>query len=205
VEEATVGISYAALERKIESGRRDFRAVKDRRPDVYYSIAQNRLRGRIGQTSIDLIAYSGGGEGATTASNVSRNPLAHLPTTGASYASKAAIDADNRGGPLPPGWWYVEPPGSYESAQFAKPIALLVPIGNQLKQFPGRDFNKAPFLVHGRGQLGSDGCLVMDKTDRVAFLDAVESNGGAYLYVTWEGFKGIMNDGVVAARIGQTA
>ena len=48
----------------------------------------------------------------------------------------------------------------------------------------GRDYDKEPFLIHGTGTYGSDGCIVIERVNRKVLLDAVEAAGGAVLLVS---------------------
>jgi len=122
-------------------------------------------------------AVSGGGRGSTK-----KKPDTSL----ASYSPYQKTDKGKgtRGGTIPPGYYKVGKPSEYSGSMKGPPISKLTPIdvsdpfsdtGNSDTPY-GRDFNDAPFLIHGRGPEGSDGCIVIDGAHRKPLLDAVEAS-----------------------------
>ena len=83
----------------------------------------------------------------------------------------------------PPGKWKIEKPSQYKGNMKA-PAAKLTPLGNQVVDYPMREYVNRPFLIHGPGEKGSDGCIVIEKIERKRLLDAIEKAGGATLLVT---------------------
>ncbi len=65
-----------------------------------------------------------------------------------------------------------------------KPVAKLVPQSKQVSDYATREYTNMPFLIHGRGSEGSDGCLVIERPERVMLLEAIEQAGGATLLVS---------------------
>ena len=191
-----MSISASALKEKITDARTLFFTVRERKADIFYDIGRQWLQGTVGDVPIKCTAYSGGGRGAVKKENISRSWTSTLSFMPATYKDKNVdLNTSNRGGPLPPGWWFVEEPGIYSSAGFAEPYTMLVPIGTQLQQYGTRDYHYRPFLIHGQGDLGSDGCLVISKPNRVKLLSAVTSNNGAFLWVTGGGQAPMRTDG----------
>jgi hypothetical protein len=108
-----------------------------------YSIFEGRLTGFLNGELIQIHAVSGGGSGAwggPTADRLSNNPyLTHVK-------QKLGI---TRGGAIPVGTYTIQMPflvGEHCRA-YLRPDK---PLPNQ----------RGGFLIHGRGVLGSDGCIV---------------------------------------------
>jgi hypothetical protein len=143
---------------------------------VYYTFAEI-LVGDLGGKSFIIPAVSGGGRGG-------QEPEATFASYNAHRATKKVRGiTQRRGGSLPPGLWQIEKPSVYRG-KFRKPVAKLAPIGIQREEFPTRDYNKEPFLIHGPGDKGSDGCIVIGRVNRKRLLDAIEGAGGAILLVS---------------------
>jgi hypothetical protein len=79
----------------------------------------------------------------------------------------------------------MQKPSLYDGKMKGRPISKLIPAGDQLANFGTREYWDEPFLIHGQGEKGSDGCIVIGHDDRRALLDAVEDAGGAILLVTY--------------------
>jgi hypothetical protein len=144
--------------------------------DFVYYVWSEILLGSIDGQSFCMKAVSGGGRGRTQGK---------AEASLASYSPhKTTIKAQGkRGGSLPPGLWRVERPSEYKG-KMGKPVAKLTPISDQVSAYPSREYKKAPFLIHGRGKEGSDGCIVIEKVHRKRLLDAIEKKGGATLLVS---------------------
>lgn len=110
--------------------------------DLTYNIIEQRLYGRIGTGSIDARAVSGGRAGSKT-SGVVNEFLANNP-----YGTTIKKAGNFPGGAIPTAKYYLK---THET----RPnwIRLLPMPGEGLH---GRD----GFAIHGRGQRGSDGCIV---------------------------------------------
>lgn len=144
--------------------------------DFVYYVWSETLVGNLEGTSFCIRAVSGGGRGRTEG---------EAEKSFASFSPHVATDNETgrRGGALPPGLWRIELPSQYRG-NMAKPAAKLTPVSNQVSDYATREYSAAPFLIHGRGKLGSDGCLVIEKTERKLLLDAVEKAGGATILVS---------------------
>lgn len=161
-----------------------------------YYVWSERLIGSIGDQKFSMRAVSGGGRGGKKPDN-----------TLASYGAYRGKDAatGQRGGTLPPGYYRVEKPSTYGGSIHGPPISKLTPISidepfaalnpTSTPDAPyGRDYEKEPFLIHGPGVKGSDGCIVIDWTHRKPLLDEVEAvDAGITLRVTREDPDGILD------------
>ncbi len=161
--------------------------------DLVYYVWSELLVGTVHGESFCVRAVSGGGRGRTQG----------VPET--SFASFSPHRGTNsgariRGGVIPPGLWKIERPSLYSGA-FAKPVAKLIPAGNQASLYPTREYENEPFLIHGRGERGSNGCIVIERVERVRLLDSVEKSGGAVLLVTNEIRPGDLLDRVRRAAL----
>lgn len=123
-----------------------------------YNIVEENLSGTIGAVSIDCAAGSGGRAGSTTngAGNwfLQNNPLA----TNVHRAGTHLF------GPLPQGEYYMHP---HESK-----IHMV-----RLDPFPTNHmYGRSGFLIHGRGPIGSHGCIVIYRAaDLIKVCDAVRT------------------------------
>ena len=128
--------------------------------------------------SFCIRAVSGGGRGCTSGKE---------ERTFGSFSPHRATDkgAGIRGGVIPPGLWQVDLPSNYDG-KMKKPAAKLIPRGHQVSDYSTREYTNTPFLIHGRGENGSDGCIVIEKEERVRLLGAIERSGGAMILVTVE-------------------
>jgi hypothetical protein len=152
---------------------------------VYY-VWSETLVGNLAGHSFCIHAFSGGGRGRVHGK---------AETSFASFSPhRATNDAKGvRGGTLPPGLWRIELPSEYQGKMTA-PVAKLTPMSKQVSNYATREYEKKPFLIHGRGDKGSDGCLVIEKPERVRLLSAVEKAGGAILLVSLSTRSGDMFD-----------
>jgi hypothetical protein len=148
--------------------------------DVTYFIGSQRLEGIVAGVKFAFPAWSGGGRGAT-------DPI--VPEFSlASFSPYRRMDQEVgiRGGAIPPGLWRIEVP--VEAGDSKGPwVSRLIPDSSTREMYPQRDFDVAPFKVHGNGPQGSDGCIVILPGHRIPFLTAVKDAGGASLLVVWEG------------------
>jgi hypothetical protein len=145
-----------------------------------YVIAAQVLRGQIGKEKFEIKAVSGGGRGSTAgkaqSSQASFDP--RKPTRGA--------QADQRGGAIPPGLWWVYPPQWKDNKHpsLGVWVAYMKPTGNQASEFGKRTYDEdTGFFIHGTGARGSNGCLVISPPHRQRLLAAIEAAGGVALEV----------------------
>jgi hypothetical protein len=148
---------------------------------LVYVIATETLKGQISGQPFEMKAVSGGGRGSTKP-GTAQNSLASFdprkPTTGASV--------NERGGALPPGLWWINPPEWKENKHPALGVwvSFVEPTGNQAEYFRKRTYDTdTGFFVHGSGKRGSNGCLVIEPGVRKKLLGAVEDVGGVALEV----------------------
>lgn len=109
--------------------------------DLTYNIVEENLRGMVGGVTINCLAGSGGRAGTKTkdAYNpfLANNALAtHVHTGAHSF------------GPLPQGSYYMVPHEKDAHMVRLNPFST-----NQM-------FGRSGFLIHGRGKIGSHGCIV---------------------------------------------
>jgi hypothetical protein len=143
---------------------------------VYYTFSETLVGDLDGQSFV-MRAVSGGGRGGKNPESSFASYSPHRATKDATKTTKPV-----RGGSLPPGLWRIEKPSLY-AGRMGRPAAKLTPIGMQETEFQ-RDYKDEPFLIHGPGKLGSNGCIVIEKNFRKPLLDAVEKAGGAILLVS---------------------
>lgn len=162
--------------------------------DFVYYVWSEILVGSLSGQSFCIHAVSGGGRGRTEG-QAERSFASFSPHRGTDRAT------GTRGGPLPPGLWRVERPSQY-AGKMGKPAARLIPESSQVSDYATREYNDVPFLIHGRGEQGSDGCLVIEKPERKLLLDAVEKAGGATILVSLNTRPGDLFDrGSAASRM----
>jgi hypothetical protein len=120
-----------------------------------YNIVEQRLLGRLGSVVINCTAGSGGRAGTKTkdAENwwLKNNPLATHIHLGA-----------HQFGPLPQGRYYMHPHEKHNN------IVRLGPFPSNFM------YGRSEFLIHGRGPIGSHGCIVpYDLNDVITIYNAV--------------------------------
>lgn len=106
-----------------------------------YNIAEERLSGNIGGVAIDCAAGSGGRAGTKTKNAENwylKNNVFATPVHHGAHAY----------GPLPLGYYYMRP---HETDAH---MVRLVPFPSNIM------FGRSGFLIHGRGKIGSHGCIV---------------------------------------------
>ncbi|WP_043286776.1 hypothetical protein [Paraburkholderia oxyphila] len=144
--------------------------------DLVYYIWSELIVGEVAKISFCVRGVSGGGRGRIDGKGER------------SFDSYSPFRATNdkkgiRGGAIPPGLYRIERPSEYQGDAW-DPAAVITPQFLDA-QFAGcREFKKVPFEIHGPGEKGSDGCIVIEKTSRTRLLGAVEKAGGATLLVT---------------------
>jgi hypothetical protein len=144
--------------------------------DFVYYVWSETLVGDISGKSFCVRAFSGGGRGRMSG---------EAETSFASFSPHRGTDDARgvRGGTLPPGLWRVKVLENY-AGRLGKPVARLTPMSYQVADYPTREYAHRPFLIHGRGEQGSDGCIVIARPERVPLLDAIGKAGGATVLVT---------------------
>jgi len=141
-----------------------------------YYIFEGILVGQAGGKSFHIFALSGGGGGSKStkpgwvAGGVVNNPY----MTG--LKERDTKSGHRHGGPLPVGRYTIAKPEANHGGKGR--WATLVPDPWNVMM------NRAGFAIHGRGQHGSDGCIVpTNPADFQRLMDALEADGGGVLHV----------------------
>ena len=77
------------------------------------------------------------------------------------------------GGPIPPGRYDVLPPAHHEKLGLSAKLEPLQKLPN----------DRGGFYIHGKGPHGSDGCIVLDRSDLVPLMRDLKASGGGSLVV----------------------
>jgi hypothetical protein len=158
--------------------------------ELTYDAVSRCLSGAIGTASFSMLAESGGGRGRTKGV-ADTSPMSHLATT------KQHIGADpkhpvRRGGTLPPGKYTCVYVGDHP--KFHECIRLNMHSKTRVIRSPFASqpivHHRDHFYIHGRGALGSDGCLVpLDIPERLRLTHAIKNfKGTVILTVTGVGY-----------------
>lgn len=141
---------------------------RNRRARLTYSLYQGVLTGTAGGRSIEMKAYSGGGGGSTRSAS---DPFAvNNPVVTEQKQRGRTV----RGGPIPVGEYIILPPATWHGSL----AAVLVPRASM---------KRSGFMIHGRGPLGSDGCIVpTDNTQFRELMERLKQDGGGVLTVVDE-------------------
>jgi hypothetical protein len=140
-----------------------------------YSIHGQLLSGEIGGTKLHMRAYSGGGRG-------SLHPKT-WETSSASWNPDRKMSGGVRGGPVPPGHYvcrHIQHHHRFHECIYLEPTltALLKPTPKGPLPFSlyNRDFDPVKgFFIHGRGDEGSNGCIVPhDPHQRILLNKAIK-------------------------------
>lgn len=147
-----------------------------------YYIREAILEGIVAGEFIQILAVSGGGAGKTDrnyASNLPpEEPYFNNPTyTGIRKSSNEGI----RGGPLPTYHYIIGKP-EHNKAILTPTQNMLTPVsGATFKTETGRD---GGFQIHGRGAIGSDGCIVpLVPAEFHRLMEGLKKDGGGLLTV----------------------
>lgn len=149
-----------------------------------YDIAKELLYGTVGKEKFHLRAFSGGGRGKAEGAGAGENTLrSRLSTTIEDKRHNV------RGGPLPPGAYvceYVAHHSTYHECIHLKGSESSRAIFSPFARLPiwhGRP-KDGDFYVHGRGDKGSDGCIVPEiPAERKRLNAALKKNPGTVLSV----------------------
>lgn len=157
-----------------------------RQSTINYDVSAAALFGRIGGWEFRADAASGGGRGSTNKKVPQQTLKSHLATT--RTIKTGAHQYQQRGGPLPPGLYLCRYLQAHTT--FGECLRLEMSEGAREIRTP---FASAPiahgrdgFYIHGRGEMGSDGCIVpMDPAFRRKLNHAVRDfDGQVWLHVT---------------------
>lgn len=133
-----------------------------------YSIAREWLQGSVGSENFSIHAWSGGRRGTKTSGADEH-----------SYASYNVFRKEQggvSGGPLPPGLYLcsyaTDGPGG-QTIRLEPTVTALFQMDAQLNV---RTYNRSGMYIHGRGPIGSQGCIVVEnEADRQRLNKAVKN------------------------------
>jgi hypothetical protein len=146
------------------------------RARLMFSIFHGILLGEAGGRSIFIAAVSGGGGGSksTRPGWIDLGVVNNPSETSRKEMNKKS--GHRHGGPLPAGWYTIARPEANHQGKGRWASLLPFPENVML----GRD----GMAIHGRGQHGSDGCIVpTNPADFQLLMDALEADGGGVLQV----------------------
>ena len=139
-----------------------------------YDAPTEILSGTIGHQHFYLRAYSGGGRGSVHPEQWDNSLRSHLANTKES--------ASTRGGTLPAGWYrceYVQHHRKYGECVQLHRTASSAAIFSPFSAHPIAHGRGDDFFIHGRGEHGSDGCIVPElKGQRLRINHAVKTCPG---------------------------
>ena len=148
-----------------------------------FYVYQQRLVGSVGTLHVNMPAVSGGARGSVQKGRPEYTLASFNPRRASEFDKKK--DTGTRGGSLPPGIWTVLPSSRYKGSIGGKPLPL-EPSAEIRQEYAERDYDKKPFLIHGTGDYGSDGCIVITADHRNKLIKAVDKEGLALLTVIYE-------------------
>jgi hypothetical protein len=151
--------------------------------DLTYDISARHLYGTVDQTSFDIVAVSGGRAGSTTP-GATDAWLANNP-----FKTHQKESSTKKGGPIPPGLYTMKATHPVNSF---KRIVLTPDDSNDMSAEAGG--TRGGFLIHPRGPIGSQGCIVpMHSNDFARLWQAVRNDDDCDLEVT-TGVKAINDE-----------
>ena len=143
--------------------------------NLTYYIFEGVLVGSVNGRFVHMFVHSGGGGGTKNPAGPSEpDAVNNVYRTG----QKTEPARNLRGGPIPLGKYIIRKPAPWHNGRAAR-----------LEPTNPLDFQKATggrsdFLIHGRGPLGSDGCLVpLNRAEFAGLMDGLEKDGGGTLWV----------------------
>lgn len=147
--------------------------------NLTYYIYEGVLAGHLNKKFILYAAQSGGGGmsklGLTNPAEVN-NPFYFDKKT--EYKNKEDATKENRGGPIPPGNYRILKPEPWGESK--KAVLEPVDFTKELLKKIGRN----GFLIHARGNYGSDGCIVPNTWEAyVELMEGLEADNGGKLKV----------------------
>ncbi len=145
---------------------------------LQFSLVRQVLWGQIAGTRYGPVpAYSGGGQTGVRAANLKIKD----------WAPQKQKSSSGRGGCLGPGWWIVIPEQLAKGHYSSHLRAGGAPTNMSMRLVPYQldkayhDNIRGAFYIHGTGGHGSDGCILIDPTNRQTLVKLVCSHGGAWL------------------------
>lgn len=138
-----------------------------------YYIVEGVLTGIVDGKVVHVLAASGGGGGTTRPTGPAAPAAVNNP-----YRTGQLTTRTTRGGPIPVGLYSIEKPERWHHGRAAR----LEPANPaSFQRITGRS---GGFLIHGRGPVGSDGCIVpLLPSDFQTLMDGLEKDDGGTLTV----------------------
>jgi len=136
-----------------------------------FYIFEGLLVGRVAGRKVVINCLSGGGGGTIS----KRGPDEPENVNNPYQTSRKATHGNRRGGPLPVGPYYIQPPERWGNGLAAR-----------LRPYhPSSLGERSGFLIHGRGRLGSDGCIVplLDSYSFKKLMEDLANDKGGILMV----------------------
>ena len=140
--------------------------------NLTYYIFEGVLSGTVNGKFVHIPALSGGGGGTKRKAGPTEPDTVNNP-----YRTGQAEKAGVRGGPIPVGLYLIQKPAAWHGGKAARltpsqPIQFFAATG------------RGGFLIHGRGPLGSDGCIVpLHPNQFQGLMDGLEKDDGGTLTV----------------------
>ena len=155
---------------------------------LLYDAPSRWLSGKIGERTFGMRAESGGGRASTTASAWQTGLKSYLATT--PEIKDRHGTRIQRGGTLPPGTYtckYLKTHSTFhECVRLVRDASSLHCIASPFASHPIPHHRGNDFFIHGRGKLGSDGCIVpMTHAERMALTHAIRDFAGTVLLTVW--------------------
>ena len=157
---------------------------------LIYDVAAGLLSGVIGARSFRIRAVSGGARGSTVKGVAESSFKSRLATTPEVKAKSGKYV--QRGGPLPPGTYSCtyrkHHPRFHECVQLHRDAHHLHHIHSAFASRPIPHHRADDFFIHGRGTLGSDGCIVpWERSQRIELTHAIRDYYPGRVYLTVRG------------------
>ncbi len=145
-----------------------------------YSAPSEILSGKIGDATFHMKAYSGGGRGSTHPKQWEHSIQSYQATT--------KKHGSRRGGTLPPGHYlchYIANHPKFHECIWLQRTADALQIHSPFSAQPIVHHRGDDFFIHGRGEHGSDGCIVpADSHKRLRLNKAIKNfPGRVYVHV----------------------
>lgn len=137
--------------------------------ELTYYVFEGVLAGTLNGQTISISAVSGGGGGSKTKppNETMNNPYMY-------GLKEVKGPSGNRGGPIPLGRFKIGAPAHHAHLGMAAALTPETPMPN----------NRGGFYIHGRGPLGSDGCIVpMTAHDFQRVMQGLTASHGGILHV----------------------
>jgi hypothetical protein len=140
-----------------------------------YYIFEGVLVGMADSRFVHISALSGGGGGSTKnpTSDSANNPYLYgLKEVDLKFKNKSK-NIHVHGGPIPPGRYRIVPPAHHAKLGLSAKLEPLQKLPNE----------RGGFYIHGTGPHGSDGCIVVGRSDLAVLMHELKASRGGSLVV----------------------